>query len=82
MTRTITARHVNRNFPQWLWRELFIATREASDRIPVLVAHEAGRSLIVLDLDDYNELMAAPPRRNHRERLPTRRPAAPGPRSR
>jgi hypothetical protein len=61
MKLVISPRYVSGRLPAWFWREFTAATRDAGDRIPALVIDDGDRSLLVVDVDDYNRLVGTMP---------------------
>jgi hypothetical protein len=45
--------------PEWVWRAISTADRAARrDRIPALIIDDNRRKLVVVDADDWNEMVA------------------------
>ncbi len=59
--RALVYRHnVAAPVPAWLYRAFLIATRKApADRIPIVMVEDEPHPFICIEVDDFNELLAA-----------------------
>ncbi len=52
--------NVSAPVPAWLYKAFLTATRKASaDRIPIIVVEDTPHPFICIELNDFNELLAA-----------------------